>query len=230
MDSGAESWLFVEAGRVEPAWNMAFDEALLVGASETGVPVLRWYGWNAPAATFGYFQKHDEIAGWTRLRPLLRRPTGGGLVPHLADWTYAFAVPPGHPWYALRATESYERMHRWLQRAFGLCGIATEVADCCELSGPGQCFVGWEKFDLLRDGRKIAGAAQRRNRHGLLIQGSLQPVPPELERDRYAAALREAATADWGVGWRLEGADRWRGLATRLHAETHSQDGYHQRR
>ena len=80
-------------------------------------------------------------------------------MPHLADWTYSLAVPPDHEWHALPAVESYERMHRWLQRAFAIRGVSTRVADCCEPSGPGQCFIGWEKFDLLQAGRKIAGAA-----------------------------------------------------------------------
>jgi len=224
------AWGFVEAGAVAPASNMAFDEALLLQAAAVGVPVFRWYGWASPAATFGYFQKYAEIETWTRIRPLLRRPTGGGLVPHLADWTYAFAVPPGHPWYALRAPESYERMHRWLERAFQECGVPTEVATCCEPTGPGQCFLGWEKFDLLHGGRKIAGAAQRRNQSGLLIQGSLQPVPGGVDRDVFAAALRTVASRDWHVGWEMMPASRWEAQARELVATRYEDEGYHRRR
>ena len=55
---------------------MAFDEALMAGASRLGQPVLRFYGWTEPAATFGYFQKIEEIERATPLRPLVRRPTG----------------------------------------------------------------------------------------------------------------------------------------------------------
>ena len=47
----------------------------------------RFYAWLEPAATFGYFQRFAEVERMTLLRPLLRRPTGGGLVPHAADWT-----------------------------------------------------------------------------------------------------------------------------------------------
>ena len=60
---------------------MALDEALLTHVAGLGRPVLRFYGWTEPAATFGYFQHHAEIAPATRLRPPIRRPTGGGLVP-----------------------------------------------------------------------------------------------------------------------------------------------------
>ena len=99
------SWRLLEHGLLDPAANMAWDEALLEAAPGLGQPVLRLYGWNQPAATFGYFQKHAEIARLTPLRPLIRRPTGGGLVPHDADWTYSLAFPPGHPWHELKATE-----------------------------------------------------------------------------------------------------------------------------
>jgi lipoate-protein ligase A len=228
--AAGQAWGFVDAGEVAPALNMSFDEALLLQAAEVGVPVLRWYGWASPAATFGYFQKYAEIETWTRIRPLLRRPTGGGLVPHLADWTYAFAVPPGHPWYALRAPESYERMHRWLERAFQECGVPTEVANCCEPTGPGQCFLGWEKFDLLHGGRKIAGAAQRRNQSGLLIQGSIQPVPGGVDRDGFASALRTVAGRDWQVEWETKPASVWEVQARELAATRYEDDGYHRRR
>jgi hypothetical protein len=112
-DSEPRSWLLLVSGPGEPAFNMALDEALLVTAPERGRPVLRLYGWSAPAATFGYFQRHAEVARLTALRPLIRRPTGGGLVPHDADWTYSLAFPVGHEWHSLRADESYRRIHEW---------------------------------------------------------------------------------------------------------------------
>lgn len=225
-----ERWAFIDAGPVEPALNMAADEALLDEVGELRAPILRWYGWSTPAATFGYFQKYDEVSSWTRLRPLLRRPTGGGLVPHASDWTYALAAPAGHPWHALRATESYARMHQWLVRAFERCGLATQLADCCQIAGPGQCFVGWEKFDVLHAGRKIAGAAQRRNRLGLLIQGSIQPIPSGISRDTFAHALREAASADWGIQWHSPDSSKESSRAADLLREKYGRNDYHQRR
>ena len=99
-----------------------------------GKPVLRFYGWTEPAATFGYFQKFSEVERATLLRPLIRRPTGGGIVPHDADWTYSFAVPPDHEWYSLSGDESYRRIHEWIQSAFAKLKIETELAPCCKKS------------------------------------------------------------------------------------------------
>lgn len=196
-----DSWYFIQSGLTAPGWNMAWDQTLLEFSASLGRPMLRFYGWTEPAATFGYFQHYSEIAALTSLRPLIRRSTGGGLVPHDSDWTYAIIVPPDHKWHGLPAIDSYQRAHTWLQNAFTKCGAATELAPCCDPSGPGQCFVGSEKYDLLHKGRKIAGAAQRRNKLGLLIQGSIQPPPRNLARDAWEKAMLEVAAAEWSHEW-----------------------------
>lgn len=179
---------------------MALDEALLEAMPRLQKPVLRFYGWTEPAASFGYFQKFSEIEKTTLLRPLVRRPTGGGLVPHDADWTYSLAFPTHHEWYSLSAIESYQGVHEWIVAAFAELKVPTELALCCRKSEPGQCFVGYEKFDVLWQGKKIAGAAQRRNKVGLLIQGSVQPPPLSLKRSAWESAMRN-------MGAKILGAD-----------------------
>jgi lipoyl(octanoyl) transferase len=223
------NWLFLDAGRGEPAFNMACDEALLEHVARHGVPILRCYGWTQPAATFGYFQHYAEIERTTHLRPLIRRPTGGGLVPHDADWTYSLAFPPGHEWHLLRAEDSYRSVHEWLQRAFAQLNVVTEVAPCCKKTLPGQCFAGYEKFDLLWHGKKIAGAAQRRNKLGLLIQGSVQPPPLGMDRASWETALR--ATAPATPNWtQLNLAGNLLATIGQLAATKYSQSAYNQKR
>jgi len=195
------SWLLLNSGKCPAAFNMALDEALLEAMSRLGRPVLRFYGWTEPAATFGYFQRYAEVERATRLRPLIRRPTGGGIVPNDADWTYSLAFPPGHEWYALKAGESYRRVHEWIQRAFAKLNVATELASSARKTGPGQCFAGHEKSDLLWHGKKIAGAAQRRNKLGLLIQGSVQPPPITLARIDWQKAMLDAGHEEAGIKW-----------------------------
>lgn len=187
--------LLLNSGACEAAYNMALDEALLEAMPRLQKPVLRLYGWTQPAASFGYFQKYAEVANATLLRPLVRRPTAGGIVPHDIDWTYSLAFPAGHEWYELRAEESYQRAHEWIRDAFAVLKVETELAPCCKKSAPGQCFVGYEKYDLLWRGKKIAGAAQRRNRLGLLIQGSVQPPAIGLKRADWEQAM--ASRGPW---------------------------------
>jgi lipoate-protein ligase A len=195
------NFLFLNSGKCAAASNMALDEALLENVSRFGKPVLRFYGWAEPAATFGYFQKYSEVENATLLRPLIRRPTGGGIVPHDADWTYSFVVPPDHEWHLLKAEESYRRIHEWIQNAFARLKIETDLAPCCKRSLAGRCFEGHEKFDLLWRGKKIAGAAQRRNRLGLLIQGSIQPPPVSISRADWENAMLAVARAKCSIVW-----------------------------
>jgi len=209
---------------------MAWDEALLEASASVGHPILRVYGWSEPAATFGYFQKFKDVSLLTSLRPLIRRPTGGGLVPHDADWTYSLIIPPNDPWYELKAVESYQRMHEWMRAAFARIGTGAELAPVRRKEAEGQCFAGAEQFDLVREGRKIAGAAQRRTRHGLLIQGSVQP-PAGLVRADYEQALAMEARGRWAVEWIPFQPDE--SVSKRVEAlrtQKYSHPGYNQQR
>jgi len=186
---------------------MAWDEALLETSAQRPFPVFRTYSWSMPCATFGYFQRWNEVSEWTSLRPLIRRPTGGGLVSHAEDWTYSLAVPPTHAWYRLTATESYRCLHEWIRTAFVRMGVFPELASCGQSEGPGRCFVGAERFDLLWRGRKLAGAAQRRNRMGLLIQGSIQPPPAGVSRGDWESAMQHVAGETSGIQWERRGSE-----------------------
>ena len=219
MHSNNSVWFLLHSGVGNAAMNMALDEALLEAMSRLGKPVLRFYGWTEPAATFGYFQKYADVERATLLRPLVRRPTGGGIVPHDADWTYSLAFPPGHEWHSLKAEESYRRVHEWIQSAFAKLDVATELALCSKKSPKAVrssrreeahteksemgCFAGYEKFDLLWNGQKIAGAAQRRNKLGLLIQGSVQSrcIGISIARTDWQKAMDDVGRVEFGVEW-----------------------------
>jgi len=231
VNSNPESWFLLDSGAGGYAFNMALDEALLESAPETNHPVLRFYGWKESAASFGYFQKISDIERATPLRPIVRRPTGGGLVPHDMDWTYSVVIPPNHLWYDLRASESYERVHRWIQSAFAHLAIATELATACRRDMPGQCFAGYEKSDVLWLGRKIAGAAQRRTKTGLLIQGSIQPQPSSISRAQWQSAMQSVAEAGWHARFEtLQPSSPLLQHTEQLAAEKFSRDEYNRRR
>ena len=222
-----ETWYWIQSGAGAPAYNMALDEALLESAPQLARPVLRFYGWAEPAATFGYSQEYSQAAALTPLRPLVRRPTGGGLVPHDADWTYSLIFPAQHPWHRLKAAESYRRLHEWIGAAFARLNVPASLADSSQKEIPGQCFAGAEKSDLLWRGRKIAGAAQRRARAGLLIQGSVQPPPPALDRGAWESALRRVMEVEWTP---LPPGLLPEALARRLQEEKYAQAGFNQKR
>lgn len=224
----ASSWYLLETGSRRAAENMAIDDASLQLVPELGRPVLRFYGWSEPAASFGYFQRYSNVEKLTQLRPLVRRPTGGGLVPHDKDWTYSVVFPPSHPWYSLKATESYRRIHEWVREAFSVLDVSAALSPAKVSGEVGQCFAGAEQFDLLHTGRKIAGAAQRRSRTGLLIQGSVQP-PAGPNRKQWEDAMCSVAAKNWGVVWEdFIASESLKELARRLAAEKY-RDEFNQR-
>lgn len=226
-----QEWLLLNSAPGPADFNMALDEAVLESLSRVGKPVLRFYGWTERAASFGYFQKYSEVELLTLLRPLVRRPTGGGIVPHSDDWTYSVAIGPQHEWYSVKAVESYQRIHSWVQAAFALMEIKSELAPSAQKTAPGQCFAGFEQFDLLSEARKIAGAAQRRRRDGLLIQGSVQSPIRTLRRTQWEQAMCMAGEQQHHIRW-----TEWKGdeglfaRAEALRAGKYSRHEYNRRK
>ena len=206
------------------AENMAADFLLLKRAPAARAR-FRHYGWRAPAFTFGYSQKISEVRAQLRAlagtaaddsgRPdLCRRATGGGLVDHRHDWTYALVVPRGHALEEMRATQSYRLVHEALAAALAAQGVPAVLKPVPETPPAGGhpagvCFARAETFDVCHagTGEKIAGAAQKRAKQGLLFQGSLwKPAAGELDWEKFHGDLithlvvtlaAEAAPTPW---------------------------------
>lgn len=192
------------------AENMAIDFLLLQRYPVAGAARFRHYDWRAPAFTFGYAQKigfiRDRLpAGETF--DLCRRPTGGGLVDHREDWTYALVIPRGHPLEDLRATFSYRAVHEALADALrvqAVPAVTKTVAPEPDDDTAGVCFERAEVYDVVNEasGAKIAGAAQKRNKHGLLFQGSVwrpaagAAVDWDVFHDTFAEKLAAALGAE----------------------------------
>src|SRR6266699_4938387 len=96
------------------AVNMAIDEALLEAAT---VPLIRFYRWNSPALSFGYFGKFADVANHAVERDLVRRWTGGGVVFHGDDLTYAIVIPQNDPVFSESSRSIYGAIHAALRNA-----------------------------------------------------------------------------------------------------------------
>jgi lipoate-protein ligase A len=157
---------------------MANNCLLLEHYPQSGRIRYRPFAWSEHAYTFGVSQK------WTTYRevvphhvPLVRRCTGGGLVSHLEDWTFAIAIPVDHELYKADANEAYAVVHKALLECLLEQKLPVELVlhplSPRAFKAPDQCEAHAEPHDLVlkSDGRKVAGAAQRRTRHGLLLEG-----------------------------------------------------------
>jgi lipoyl(octanoyl) transferase len=153
------------------ALNMAVDEALL---EISAFPALRFYRWQGPALSFGYFGSFADVADQRDEREIVRRWTGGGIVPHGEDLTYSVIIPASHPFFTRSSLEIYSELHDAIRRALTANGIETTLASSVAPKVSEDCFANAVRADVLSEGRKIAGAAHRRSRAGLLHQGSIQ--------------------------------------------------------
>lgn len=138
-------------------YNMALDEALLESAAG-GPPVLRFFGWNPPAVSVGYFQglreEVDTEACRRRGFDLVRRISGGGAVLHKSELTYSIAMSLDHPLAKSDLGESYRLLCLGLLEGLKRLGIDA-------------VFSGIN--DILAGGKKVSGNAQTR-RAGCLLQ------------------------------------------------------------
>ena len=178
--------VYASADRFPAAMNMAIDEALLVAAY---VPTLRFYEWERPSISLGYFGSFTDVADEQPQRDLVRRWTGGGIVYHGEDLTYSLVLPAE---VAARFRSSrliYSQVHGAIQQVLRETRAVT-LASAAAPKISDACFANPVEADVLLDGRKIAGAAQRRTRAGLLHQGSIQcdTLPPTF-REEFTRAL-----------------------------------------
>jgi lipoate-protein ligase A len=194
------------------AMNMAIDEVLWQTAT---APQLRLYQWDHPALSFGYFGRYADVAQYADERELVRRCTGGGIVFHGSDLTYALIIPSGQHVHESSPMAIYTAVHEAIQDALRAVGIVATLVerDTCRvdagLSPPSHrdglqlrganaiehnvknsCFANPVAADVLVHHQKVAGAAQRRSRRGLLQQGSIQNVRlSESFREHFTRAL-----------------------------------------
>ncbi len=174
-----------DEGRFPAALNMALDLLLLENYPRPEFIRLRHYAWLPDCFTFGYSQKEEWIrAQCPKGASLARRPTGGGLVDHRNDWTFAFVLPACHPMHHAPAIDVYRQVHQAI--ADSMCSLGRPAClQPVEEERPtlpgmprrvrGLCFAGAEPCDVIdpQSRLKIAGAAMKRNRCGVLLQGSI---------------------------------------------------------
>ncbi len=174
---------------------MAVDEVLLITCE---LPLLRIYGWDGAWGSLGYFGKLEEADQGLSDLNWVRRWTGGGVVDHRGDWTYSLIVPKAWPVATMKKGESYCAIHRVLVDVLKAEGV-TPGLSCGDKKAGSLCFENPVEFDVMDGkGTKLAGAAQRRSKDGLLHQGSVAKASPgrlrgELFTERLAESWAEVS-------------------------------------
>lgn len=182
-------WEVLHSGLCNAQHNMDMDQKLLQEISCLGHPLLRFYDWDGPSATYGYFidpLNYLDLQGIKELGLKLgRRPTGGGIVFHLTDMAFSVLVPASHPAYSMNTLENYAFVNKHVARAVVNFkkGILTSLLPAEEKSLDVVCghfcMAKPTIYDVMVDGKKVGGAAQRRTRDGFLHQGTISITIPE---------------------------------------------------
>ncbi len=185
--------------------NMHCDALLLGSLSADPRCIVHFYEWEQPSATYGYFIDPKRYFNPDARLQIARRPTGGGILFHTCDLTFSVLIPASHPRFSLNPLDSYAWINQTVLEALSmptLCLLPTEPA----LKGgvtDAFCMAKPTRYDLMWEGRKIGGAAERRMKQGLLHQGTIalglpdplflrevlqdgEGVAEEMERQSYA--------------------------------------------
>jgi lipoyl(octanoyl) transferase len=215
-----EVWRFIDSGECSPSFNMALDEALLDWHSEGKIPpTIRFYGWTPATLSIGYFQKVEKEIELDAVKAhnlgFVRRPTGGRGVLHEHELTYSVIVSEEHPEMPKTVTEAYRVISEGILRGFQSLGLeayfavprTAEEKEALKSPRSAVCFDAPSWYELVVEGRKVAGSAQTRQKGVILQHGSilldldedklfsLFKYPSERVKERMQKAFKEKAVA-----------------------------------
>jgi lipoate-protein ligase A len=178
-------WQILESGLLAPDAIMQKDFYLLRDFRAENPPLLHFYEWDSPCLTYGYFIKPSDHINLEALAQyglkVARRPTGGGIIFHTTDFAFSVFLPAAHPEFSTNTLENYALVNQRVAKAIQAFTNSRieptllekeQVLQAKENSG-GFCMANPTQFDLVIEGKKVGGAAQRRTKQGLLHQGSI---------------------------------------------------------
>ncbi|MCE7794307.1 lipoate--protein ligase family protein [Salipaludibacillus sp. CUR1] len=181
-----ETWYFIDSKDQSPAYNMALDEKLMDWHREGTIPpVVRFYGWNPPTLSVGYFQHIEKEINMEAVKAhglgFVRRPTGGRGVLHDDELTYSVIVSESQNAMPDTVTEAYRVISQGLLEGFRNLNLQAEFSiprskeekDRLKRPRSAVCFDAPSWYEMIVEGRKVAGSAQTRQKGVILQHGSI---------------------------------------------------------
>lgn len=180
------TWHYINSGKCAASFNMALDEALLEWNSNGEIgSVLRFYEWKPATLSIGYFQNVEKEIDMSAVKKhgldFVRRPTGGRGVLHEHELTYSVIVSERYPNMPETVTEAYRVISGGLLEGFRNLGLDAQFSlpDTAEknddLKNPKSavCFDAPSWYELIVEGKKVAGSAQTRQKGVILQHGAI---------------------------------------------------------
>lgn len=192
------TWRLLDSGANDGYTNMAVDEAILLAVQEQDAPpTLRFYAWQPACLSIGTFQSvaSDINADACAANGIdwVRRPTGGRAILHDSEVTYSVVARQNDERVAGDVMESYHRISQGLLLGLAQLGVHADLAPSAipaaptGASQPGACFAAPSQHEIMVEGRKLIGSAQRRQGKCLLQHGS---ILLDLDVDKLITVLR----------------------------------------
>ena len=166
------------------------DQAILESVDSIGKPTLRFYSWEPATLSLGYFQSLESrgLHAASYDSPVVRRASGGGAIMHDQEITYSVVLPSRDRW-SNRNSKLYRTVHDGIIELFksfkiSLKAYAKDDDPPAESPDDFLCFNRRTDGDLILDGYKVVGSAQRRGKNALLQHGSIL-----FEKSKFAPEL-----------------------------------------
>ena len=236
-------WRLLIQKPLPPPLALAIDEAIaLCCTRHEGRATLRFYQWDRPAISIGRFQVVERALRWPACQeaaiPVVRRITGGRAVWHHRELTYSVISPLPSLLFPSSLAETVAMIGSALAGSLEQIGIPVHTRASTLEPSPGDhargpvasrspfCFATAAWYEILCEGKKVIGSAQRRWRDRFLQQGSIllhhEPddvhrwlnvgridaeaavgltalsLPP-VEPDRLARQIAQGMADHWGV-------------------------------
>ncbi len=183
-----KTWRLILDQKCDGYYNMAVDEAMLLGYNSFKTPTLRVYGWDKPFISLGYNQNPKDILNLKGEVPFVRRITGGSAILHHKELTYSLVCSLEDLNLPKAVKASYRIICSFLRNFYSQVGLKASFANDLNLKSQeikknlgkykNFCFSNWQHFDLLVAGKKIGGNAQRRRKNIIFQHGS---IPQEID-------------------------------------------------
>jgi len=194
-----KTWRLILDQKCDGYYNMAVDEAILLGYASFKIPTLRIYGWDKPFVSLGYNQDPEKVLNFQEKVPFVRRITGGSAILHHKELTYSLVCSLEDLNLPKAVKASYKMLCSFLKYFYSQLGLKASFANDLDFKSQVDkeslgkyknfCFSSWQHFDLLVNGKKIGGNAQRRKKNIIFQHGS---IPQEIDLSSIKRTIKDS--------------------------------------
>ena len=179
-------WNYIDSPANSGQFNMDFDKQMLDDYVSCKIgPTFRVYQWDSPTISLGRFQQAEQTLFLDNCESdgvrFVQRMTGGGAIYHSPnEITYSLVCHDSQIGEGLAVKQTYKVLCGFIIEFYKRLGLeahfAVDIIDKnVEALGVKSmlCFAAKEEYDIVINGYKIGGNAQKRVKHIIFQHGSI---------------------------------------------------------